>query len=75
MEPGAIRSNFASNAIFGEKAAEPSSPYAPLLETFQKAAGRFIDQASPPEEVAKVILKAVTIDNPKLRYLEMMQSK
>lgn len=26
-------------------------------------------QAATPEEVAKVILKAVTIDNPDLRYL------
>jgi hypothetical protein len=27
------------------------------------------DQGTPPEEVAKVILKAVTIDNPDLTYL------
>ena len=39
------------------------------METLQKAAARFIDQGTPPEEVAKVILKAVTIDNPDLRYL------
>ncbi|HEX9320237.1 MAG TPA: SDR family oxidoreductase, partial [Nitrososphaeraceae archaeon] len=69
IEPGAIRSNFASNAILGKKASEPSSPYAPLVETFQKAAGRFSDQSTSPEEVAKVILKAVTVDNPDLRYL------
>ena len=65
IEPGAIRSNFATNAIFGQKAIEPSSPYASMVETLQKTAA----QASPPEEVAKVILKAVTIDNPELRYL------
>lgn len=69
VEPGTIRSNFASNAIIGQKAAEPNSPYAPLMETLQKATARFIDQGTPPEEVAKVILKAVTIDNPDLRYL------
>jgi NAD(P)-dependent dehydrogenase (short-subunit alcohol dehydrogenase family) len=69
VEPGTIRSNFASNAIIGQKAAEPNSPYAPLVETLQKATARFIDQGTPPEEVAKVILKAVTIDNPDLRYL------
>jgi NAD(P)-dependent dehydrogenase (short-subunit alcohol dehydrogenase family) len=69
VEPGTIRSNFASNAIIGQKAAEPSSPYASLMETLQKATARFIDQGTPPEEVAKVILKAVTIDNPDLRYL------
>jgi NAD(P)-dependent dehydrogenase (short-subunit alcohol dehydrogenase family) len=69
VEPGTIRSNFATNAIIGQKAAEPNSPYAPLVETLQKATARFIDQGTPPEEVAKVILKAVTSDNPELRYL------
>lgn len=69
VEPGTIRSNFASNAIIGQKAAEPASPYASLMETLQKATARFVDQGTPPEEVAKVILKAVTIDNPDLRYL------
>jgi len=69
IEPGTIRSNFASNAVVGQKAAEPSSPYAPLVKTLQKATARFIDQGTPAEEVAKVILKAVTIDNPELRYL------
>jgi NAD(P)-dependent dehydrogenase (short-subunit alcohol dehydrogenase family) len=69
VEPGTIRSNFASNAIIGQKAAAPNSPYASLMETLQKATARFIDQGTPPEEVAKVILKAVTIDNPDLRYL------
>jgi NAD(P)-dependent dehydrogenase (short-subunit alcohol dehydrogenase family) len=69
IEPGTIKSNFASNAIVGQKAAEPSSPYASLVETFQKATAHFIDQGTPPEEVAKVILKSVTIDNPDLTYL------
>jgi NAD(P)-dependent dehydrogenase (short-subunit alcohol dehydrogenase family) len=69
VEPGTIRSNFASNAIIGQKAVEPNSPYASLMETLQKATARFIDQGTPPEEVAKVILNAVTIDNPDLRYL------
>ncbi|MGH9979759.1 MAG: SDR family oxidoreductase [Nitrososphaeraceae archaeon] len=69
IEPGTIRSNFASNAILGQKAAEPNSPYAPLVEKLQKATARFINQGTPPEEVARVILKAVTIDNPDLRYL------
>jgi NAD(P)-dependent dehydrogenase (short-subunit alcohol dehydrogenase family) len=69
VEPGTIRSNFASNAIIGQKAAEPASPYASLMETLQKATARFVDQGTPPEEVAKVILKAATIDNPDLRYL------
>jgi NAD(P)-dependent dehydrogenase (short-subunit alcohol dehydrogenase family) len=69
VEPGTIRSNFANNAIIGQKAAVPNSPYTSLMETLQKATAHFIDQGTRPEEVAKVILKAVTIDNPDLRYL------
>jgi hypothetical protein len=53
----------------GQKAGEPSSPYTPRVESLHKAAAHFIDQGAPSEEVAKVILKAVTIDNPDLRYL------
>jgi NAD(P)-dependent dehydrogenase (short-subunit alcohol dehydrogenase family) len=68
IEPGTIRSNFASNAIIGQKAAEHDSPYAPMVKTLQKATARFIDQGTPPEEVANVILNAVTLDNPDLRY-------
>jgi NAD(P)-dependent dehydrogenase (short-subunit alcohol dehydrogenase family) len=69
IEPGIIRSNFLSNAKVGQKTVESSSPYAPKFQTYLKAAARAYDQATPPEEVAKAILKAVTIDNPELRYV------
>ncbi len=69
IEPGTIRSNFASNAIVGKKAADPTSPYASQIEILQKSAARFINQGTPADEVAKVILNAVIIDNPELRYL------
>ena len=69
IEPGTIRSNFASNAIVGKKAAYSRSPYVSQIEALQKSATRFINQGTPAEEVAKVILNAVTIDNPELRYL------
>jgi NAD(P)-dependent dehydrogenase (short-subunit alcohol dehydrogenase family) len=69
VEPGAIKSNFASNSMVGKMATELSSPYASLLKTFQKAASHFIDNSTLPEEVAKVILRAVTDDNPDLRYV------
>jgi NAD(P)-dependent dehydrogenase (short-subunit alcohol dehydrogenase family) len=69
VEPGAIRSNFVSNGIIGQKAREPSSPYAPMVETIQKTLPRVLEQATRPEEVAKVIVKAVTTNNPDSRYL------
>ena len=69
IEPGVIASNFLRNAKLAQKTVEPSSPYAPMLQTYVKAATRTYDQATAPEEVAKVILKTVTIDNPDLRYV------
>ena len=69
IEPGTIRTNFLSNAKVGQKTAEPSSPYAPKLQTMQKVWGPIYDKGTPPEEVAKVILKAVTSDNPNVRYV------
>jgi NAD(P)-dependent dehydrogenase (short-subunit alcohol dehydrogenase family) len=69
IEPGVIGSNFLRNAKLAQMALEPTSPYAPMVQTLQKASTRIYEQATPPEEVAKVILKAVTIDNPDLRYL------
>jgi NAD(P)-dependent dehydrogenase (short-subunit alcohol dehydrogenase family) len=65
IEPGAI----ATNAKVGQKTAEPSSPYAPITQTWQKAWSHFFDQATPPVEVAKVILKAATSGNPDFRYM------
>jgi hypothetical protein len=69
IEPGTVGSNFLSNAKVAQMAAEPTSPYAPMTQTLQKASTRIYKQATPPEEVAKVILKAVTSENPDLRYL------
>jgi NAD(P)-dependent dehydrogenase (short-subunit alcohol dehydrogenase family) len=81
IEPGTIRTNFLSNAKVGQKTAEPSSPYAPKLQTMQKVWGPIFEKGTPPEEVAKVILKAVRSDNPSMRYMvgddaiQMIQAK
>jgi NAD(P)-dependent dehydrogenase (short-subunit alcohol dehydrogenase family) len=69
VEPGTIKTNFLSNARVGQKTAKPSSPYALKLQTMQKVWGPIYDKGTPPEEVAKVILKAVTSDNPSVRYM------
>ena len=53
----------------GQKATGPSSPYASLVEALKKNTTRIMDQGALPEEVAKVILKAITIENPESRYL------
>jgi NAD(P)-dependent dehydrogenase (short-subunit alcohol dehydrogenase family) len=66
IERGAIKSNFPRNLKVAQKAAEPSSPYAATIGGLRNDV---FDHATPPIEVAKVVLKAVTSDNPSLRYL------
>ena len=71
IEPGFIRTNIMNSSIIAKKAQDPKSPYFPLtqqLERSFKSAMENTSASSPPEEVAKVILQAVTSDSPKLRY-------
>jgi NAD(P)-dependent dehydrogenase (short-subunit alcohol dehydrogenase family) len=70
IEPGAIMTNFATNYKIGQKATDPSSPYLFMLQAMQKAFQRISGQeTTPPEDVAKVIMKAVTSENPEIRYV------
>jgi NAD(P)-dependent dehydrogenase (short-subunit alcohol dehydrogenase family) len=56
IEPGFIRTNIMNSSIIARKALDPKSP----MEN--------TSASSPPEEVAKVVLQAVTSESPKLRY-------
>jgi NAD(P)-dependent dehydrogenase (short-subunit alcohol dehydrogenase family) len=71
IEPGFIRTNIMNSSIIAKKAQDPNSPYFSLtqqLEKSFKSAMQNTSASSPPEEVAKVVLQAVTSDSPKLRY-------
>ena len=71
IEPGFIRTNIMNSSIIAKKALDPKSPYFSLtqqLERSFKSAMENTSASSPPEEVAKVILQAVTSESPKLRY-------
>ena len=71
IEPGFIRTNIMNSSVLAKKAQDPSSPYFSLtqqLEKSFKSAMENTSESSPPEEVAKVVLQAVTSDSPKLRY-------
>jgi NAD(P)-dependent dehydrogenase (short-subunit alcohol dehydrogenase family) len=71
IEPGFIRTNIMNSSIIAKKAQDPKSPYFSLtqqLEKSFKSAMENTSASSPPEEVAKVVLQAVTSDSPKLRY-------
>lgn len=69
VEPLAVKSSFFRNLKVGRKAAEASSPYAPMVQTMDRAWDHVSDRATPPEEVAKVVLKAITSEIPSMRYM------
>jgi NAD(P)-dependent dehydrogenase (short-subunit alcohol dehydrogenase family) len=68
IEPGITKTNFVENGRSPNMAAAASSPYTSLSQKILKSASTLMQSATPPVEVAKVILKAVTTDNPDLRY-------
>ncbi|MCC2647455.1 MAG: yusZ [Nitrososphaeraceae archaeon] len=70
IEPGFIRTNIINSSTSAEKALDPKSPYFPLMQKVKNYFKSMMENASssPPEEVAKVILQAVTSENPQLRY-------
>lgn len=69
VEPGAIRSNFINAMTLAEKASDPNSPYAQLMQKVGAGLRLLLEHGTPSEEVAKTILKAVTAENPEPRYL------
>ena len=69
IEPGVIRTNIMNSRIIAKKAQDPESPYFSLIEKVDNNFKLMMEnESSPPEEVAKTILGAVTSDNPQLRY-------
>ena len=69
IEPGVIRTNIMDSSIFAKKAQNPKSPYFSLIQKVERNFKSMMEnKSSPPEEVAKVILGALTSKNPQLRY-------
>ena len=71
IEPGFIRTNIVNSSTSAQKALDPKSPYFPLMQKVKNHFKSMMENASsssPPEEVAKVILQAITSKNPQLRY-------
>jgi NAD(P)-dependent dehydrogenase (short-subunit alcohol dehydrogenase family) len=71
IEPGAIRTNIMNSSVLSKKAQDPKSPYFSSIQQLErsfKSAMENTSASSPPEEVAKVVLQAVTSERPKLRY-------
>lgn len=71
IEPGVIRTNFKKNSVMSEKSLDNSSisPYSSIIQKIDSSISSIIEHATPPEDVAKAILHAITSNNPELRYL------
>ena len=70
IEPGFIRTNIINSSTSAKKDLDPKSPYFSLMQNVKNHFKSMMENASssPPEEVAKVILQAITSENPQLRY-------
>ena len=71
IEPGAVGSNFWKNLKMVAKTSDPNnnSPYRQIENSIAEALKQMVHNTIPPSDVAKVILQAVTSDNPDLRYV------
>jgi NAD(P)-dependent dehydrogenase (short-subunit alcohol dehydrogenase family) len=69
IEPGFINTNFASAMAIAKKSQDPSSPYSQMMQKLAANSSEMIKNASPVDVVSKVILQAVTSNDPNLRYL------
>jgi len=69
IEPGVITTNFVSAMVMPKKVLEQNSPYAQFMQKVNEGFKLKRQNATDSEEVAKVILKAVTAENPQPRYL------
>jgi len=69
VEPGVIRTNFVNSMVAGKKSEDPNSPYSQLMQHVATSFQHMIEGGSSSDVVAKVVLKAVTSENPSLRYL------
>lgn len=71
IEPGVIRTNFKKNSVMSKKSLDNSSisPYSSIIQKIDSSISSIIEHATPPEDVAKAILHAITSNNPELRYL------
>ena len=69
VEPGFIKTNIGNNIVTAKKSQDAISPYSQLTENMVSFIEHGLERGSPPDVVAKVVLKAVISENPNLRYL------
>ena len=70
VEPGFIRTNIMNSSIMAKRAVDRESTYFSLMQKVENHFKSMMDNpsTSQPQEVANVILQAITSENPQLRY-------
>jgi hypothetical protein len=69
VEHGGIRTNLVNSSVAAKKSQGPNSPYSQLMQNMAASTEQMQENWSSPDLVAKVVLEAVTSENPSLRYL------
>ena len=70
VEPGVIKTNIANGMIIAKKSQNSNSPYSQIMQKMSTSFEQMLNNASSSDLVAKVVLQAVTSENPGLsRYL------
>jgi NAD(P)-dependent dehydrogenase (short-subunit alcohol dehydrogenase family) len=70
IEPGGVSSNFLNNLKWASKMSDPlNSPYRSMQNSVSEYFKQWAQNLTHPSEVAKVILEAVTAENPDFRYV------
>jgi NAD(P)-dependent dehydrogenase (short-subunit alcohol dehydrogenase family) len=66
IEPGVIKTNFFTAL---KQSAKPDSAYKEITEKVMKGLTMMAEMGTPPQEVARTIIKAINSENPLPRYL------
>lgn len=69
VEPGAVGSNFWKNLKMTSVSQSPTSPYRQIIDDVSKVFSKMTENVIHPSEVAKVVVDAVTSDDPEFRYV------
>jgi NAD(P)-dependent dehydrogenase (short-subunit alcohol dehydrogenase family) len=68
IEPGVIRTNLYNNGVIAKKSQDPNSPYSQIMQKMAAGFEAMFKNSSSADVVAKVVLKAITDENPSLMY-------
>lgn len=68
IEPGGVKTNFVDNIKTAKNYNPNDSPYAKTMQKIFEGIGPIMADASPPSEVARVILNAINSNVPNVRY-------